>query len=57
MRGDAEGFGTLGLVEDPVEGVDPDWITAEGGLRLRPDYWPGLGGMDGFYMVLLRKPA
>ncbi len=50
-----------GLEADPaaleVEGVDPAWITAEGGLRLRPDYWPELGGMDGFYMVLLRKPA
>jgi 16S rRNA (cytosine967-C5)-methyltransferase len=50
-----------GLEADPgaliIEGVDPSWITAEGGLRLRPDYWPDLGGMDGFYMVLLRKPA
>ena len=50
-----------GLEADPealaIEGVDPSWITAEGGLRLRPDYWPDFGGMDGFYMVLLRKPA
>ncbi len=38
-------------------GVDPGWITEEGGLRLRPDYWPELGGMDGFYMALLRKPG
>ena len=37
-------------------GVDPAWLTDEGGLRLRPDYWPDLGGMDGFYMALLRKP-
>lgn len=36
-------------------GVDPEWITEEGGLRLRPDYWAERGGMDGFYMVLLRK--
>jgi 16S rRNA (cytosine967-C5)-methyltransferase len=36
-------------------GVEPGWITQEGGLRLRPDYWPELGGMDGFYMALLRK--
>jgi len=36
-------------------GVEPDWITQEGGLRLRPDYWPERGGMDGFYMALLRK--
>ena len=37
-----------------VAGVDPAWITPEGGLRLRPDFWPDLGGMDGFYMALLR---
>jgi 16S rRNA (cytosine967-C5)-methyltransferase len=45
-------------VETPdVAGIDPDWITPEGGLRLRPDYWADLGGMDGFYMAVLRKPA
>ncbi len=38
-----------------VEGVDPSWITVEGGLRLRPDYWPELGGMDGFYIAALTK--
>lgn len=38
-------------------GVDPAWHTPEGGLRLRPDLWPGLGGMDGFYMAVLTKPA
>jgi len=37
--------------------IDPDWVTPEGGLRLRPDYWAALGGMDGFYMAVLRKPA
>ncbi|MFY9212780.1 MAG: transcription antitermination factor NusB [Aestuariivita sp.] len=36
-------------------GLDPDWITPEGGLRLRPDYWAELGGMDGFYIAVLRK--
>ncbi|WP_027257166.1 RsmB/NOP family class I SAM-dependent RNA methyltransferase [Leisingera aquimarina] len=40
-----------------LPGVDPDWISEEGGLRLRPDYWPERGGMDGFYMALLRKSA
>lgn len=40
-----------------VPGVDPGWITEEGGLRLRPDFWADQGGMDGFYMALLRKPA
>ncbi|MBI1416959.1 MAG: methyltransferase domain-containing protein [Limimaricola sp.] len=49
-----------GLVAEPPEGlagIDAGWITPEGGLRLRPDYWPELGGMDGFYMIRLRKPA
>ena len=40
-----------------LPGVDPGWITGEGGLRLRPDFWPELGGMDGFYIVCLRKAA
>jgi len=39
------------------DGVDPEWRTEEGGLRLRPDYWRDAGGMDGFYMAVLRKPA
>lgn len=38
-----------------VPGVDPAWVTSEGGLRLRPDFWPDLGGMDGFYIACLRK--
>ncbi|NSX55011.1 RsmB/NOP family class I SAM-dependent RNA methyltransferase [Parasulfitobacter algicola] len=37
-----------------IQGVDPDWITQEGGLRLRPDFWPDQGGMDGFYMACLK---
>ncbi|MCX7302657.1 MAG: methyltransferase domain-containing protein [Rhodobacterales bacterium] len=45
-------------VERPrAPGLDPTWITPEGGLRLRPDYWPDLGGIDGFYIAMLRKPA
>jgi 16S rRNA (cytosine967-C5)-methyltransferase len=40
-----------------IPGLDPVWITEEGGLRLRPDYWCDLGGMDGFYMAVLRKQA
>lgn len=35
--------------------VESGWITEEGGLRLRPDYWDDRGGMDGFYMAVLRK--
>ncbi|MCB4379613.1 RsmB/NOP family class I SAM-dependent RNA methyltransferase, partial [Synechococcus sp. MU1644] len=36
-------------------GIDPAWITEEGGLRLRPDHWADQGGMDGFYVACLRK--
>lgn len=38
-----------------VPGLDDDWHTAEGGWRLRPDYLPDLGGIDGFYMALMEK--
>jgi 16S rRNA (cytosine967-C5)-methyltransferase len=38
-----------------IDGVDPAWISSEGGLRLRPDYWADRGGMDGFYIACLRK--
>ena len=36
-----------------LPGIDPAWITPEGGLRLRPDYWADLGGMDGFFLARL----
>ena len=46
------------VVEAPVgDWVDPRWLSDEGGLRIRPDYWADRGGIDGFYMVRLRKPA
>ena len=38
-------------------GLEASWRTEEGGLRLRPDYWADKGGMDGFYIAVLRKPA
>ncbi|MDG1376264.1 MAG: RsmB/NOP family class I SAM-dependent RNA methyltransferase [Yoonia sp.] len=39
-----------------IAGIDPEWTTYEGGVRLRPDFWPELGGMDGFYIAVLTKP-
>lgn len=36
-------------------GIDPAWITDEGGLRLRPDHWADRGGMDGFYIAVLKR--
>ena len=44
-------------VERPtLPGLSPDWITPDGGLRLRPDYWSDKGGMDGFFMACLKTP-
>lgn len=38
-----------------VPGLEPAWRSEEGGVRLRPDYWADRGGMDGFYIAVLRK--
>lgn len=40
-----------------LDWLDTGWITEEGGLRLRPDYWPEQGGMDGFYVAAMTKAA
>ncbi len=47
----------LTVLPGDAPGVDPAWRTEEGGIRLRPDFWADRGGMDGFYMALLQKPA
>ena len=45
-------------VDTPLPaGIPDDWKSAEGGIRLRPDYWADRGGMDGFYMARLIKAA
>ncbi len=50
-----------GLVADrqalALPGLAPEWTSAEGGLRLRPDYWADRGGMDGFYIAVLCRPG
>ena len=39
---------------DPVSlGGEAAWASPEGGIRLRPDYWSKIGGLDGFYMACL----
>jgi 16S rRNA (cytosine967-C5)-methyltransferase len=45
----------LSVVRPDLTGIEPGWITPEGGLRLRPDYWADRGGMDGFFMVCLQQ--
>ena len=47
----------LTVIRPDLPGLDPAWTSAEGGLRLRPDYWPDRGGMDGFYIATLRNEA
>ena len=46
----------LTVLRPDLPGVPADWFGAEGGLRLRPDYWADAGGMDGFFMVCVTKP-
>ena len=36
-------------------GINSEWVDSYGGLRLRPDYWSAIGGMDGFYIAILRR--
>jgi 16S rRNA (cytosine967-C5)-methyltransferase len=48
---------TLTVERPDLPGLDPAWWTPEGALRLRPDYWADRGGMDGFFLACLRKPA
>ena len=47
----------LTVLPPQAAGIGPDWTTAQGALRLRPDMWPERGGMDGFFIVCLRKSA
>lgn len=45
----------LKVVRPAMPWVEPDWITIQGGLRLRPDHWAAEGGMDGFFMACLTR--
>ncbi len=39
-----------------LPGVPPEW-RSDTGIRTRPDYWPDRGGLDGFFIAVLRKAA
>ncbi|SFR36690.1 RsmB/NOP family class I SAM-dependent RNA methyltransferase [Litoreibacter janthinus] len=43
-------------IEPDMKGLEPEWRSRVGGLRLSPSYWSDRGGMDGFFMIALRKP-
>lgn len=45
----------LRILPPQIAGIDPNWITPQGALRLRPDCWADKGGMDGFFMVCVQK--
>ncbi|MCC1492206.1 RsmB/NOP family class I SAM-dependent RNA methyltransferase [Cognatishimia sp. F0-27] len=45
----------LRVVPPEASWVEDGWRSAEGGLRLRPDFWAERGGMDGFYMAALTR--
>ncbi|MEO6301157.1 MAG: transcription antitermination factor NusB [Paracoccaceae bacterium] len=45
----------LQVVRTELAGVPAEWLTPDGGLRLRPDYWADLGGMDGFFMACVTR--
>lgn len=37
--------------------IEAQWHAAPGALRLRPDFWPERGGMDGFFIAGLCKSS
>jgi len=43
----------------PVTGdwIDAKWQTKAGTLRLRPDHWADVGGIDGFFIACLEKQS
>ena len=45
----------LQVRQPELAGVPPDWYGPQGGLRLRPDRWAELGGMDGFFMACVTR--
>ena len=45
----------LRVMRPTLTGIPEQWFTIAGGLRLRPDYWADLGGMDGFFMACVTR--
>jgi len=50
-----------GLTPEPVDpadyGLPEQAATGDGFLRLRPDFWPETGGMDGFFAARFRRAS
>ncbi|MEM6662834.1 MAG: transcription antitermination factor NusB [Pseudomonadota bacterium] len=50
--------GTPGAALDTLTASDPvppEFISPDGHLRTRPDLWPDLGGLDGFFAARIRR--
>lgn len=47
----------LSILPVDGEGLDPAWRSPGGGLRIRPDHWADMGGIDGFFIALVSKSA
>lgn len=43
------------LVDTLPPGTEPSWLAKGGGVRIRPDFWPDVGGLDGFFMAAMRQ--
>ncbi|KCV82679.1 Fmu (Sun) domain-containing protein [Actibacterium atlanticum] len=57
LKGALERHADLSTEALSHEWIEDGWRDAQGGLRLRPDFWAERGGMDGFYIAYLRKSA
>lgn len=45
----------LRVIRPALRDIPEHWFTNDGALRLRPDYWADLGGMDGFFMACVTR--
>lgn len=45
----------LELIEAHPPGIERSWLAKGGGVRIRPDFWPDVGGLDGFFMAAMRQ--
>lgn len=45
----------LEVIRPEAAWIEPGWHAPGGGLRLSPAFWPERGGMDGFFIAVLRK--
>lgn len=47
--------GDLSVDDSVLDDLPVEWRAKAGGLRLTPDLWPDRGGLDGFFIAVLRR--